>query len=343
MNILITADPELPVPPRLYGGIERVIALLAAGLQARGHAVTLVAHAESCVPVDLVPYPEGARGGLARTVRHAAVIARAAARRRVEIVQSFSRLAYLAPLLALRMRKVMSFQRAVTPRTVRLANRLAHGTLAFTGCSRQLIRPVEATGRWHVVYNALDVDRYAFVPDVAPDAPFVFLGRIEAIKGTHLAIDVARRTGRRLVIAGNVPDHADARAYFRTAVEPHIDGTAVSYAGPVDDRAKAALLGGAAALLMPILWEEPFGIVMIEAMACGTPVIGLCRGAVPEVVEHGITGFVSADADEMVASAAHIGELSRSACRRTVERRFSQGALVDAYEAIYASLLARPV
>src|SRR5690606_10239267 len=112
-------------------------------------------------------------------------------------------------------------------------------------------------------------------------------------------------------------------------IAPHIDGLTVQYVGPVDDAAKSRLLSGAAALLMPVLWEEPFGIVMAEALACGTPVIGLGRGAVPEVVEHGVTGFVCADVAEMIAAVARIPELDRTACRRSAEERFSQRALVD--------------
>ena len=166
----------------------------------------------------------------------------------------------------------------------------------------------------------------------------MFLGRIEPIKGPHLAIEIARRAGRRLVIAGNVPD--DAREYFRTQIEPHVDGRDVVYAGPVDDVAKDALLGSAAAFLMPILWDEPFGIVMAEALACGTPVaFGLRRGSVPEVVTHGVdsarwrtmwTGWSK--------RSAAIPGLSCQACRLAAGvPRFSPTALVDAYESIYAA------
>jgi glycosyltransferase involved in cell wall biosynthesis len=173
---------------------------------------------------------------------------------------------------------------------------------------------------------------------VAPDAPLVFLGRIEEIKGPHLAIDIARRAGRRLVIAGNIPE--EKRGWVETHVLAHVDGDRVRYLGPVDDAQKNALLGNAAALLMPILWDEPFGIVMAEAMACGTPVLGLPRGAVPEVVRHGVTGFVENNIDGIVAAVVRLPELNRAACRARVQKLYSDKAVVDAYEALYHTLVA---
>jgi glycosyltransferase involved in cell wall biosynthesis len=175
---------------------------------------------------------------------------------------------------------------------------------------------------------------------VAADAPLVFLGRIEHIKGVHVAIDVARRAGRRLVIAGTVAD--EHREYFERHVVPAIRGGDVSYVGPVDDNAKSDLLGRALALLMPVLWDEPFGIVMAEALACGTPVIGFDRGAVSEVVDHGHTGIVCGDEAGMVEGVAQVARIDRAACRLTAERRFSAGVLVDAYESLYAELAGVP-
>lgn len=333
MKILVTADPELPVPPRLYGGIERIVELLVIGLRQRGHEVTLLAHPDSTVDCERVPYRGGRSDSPVSTLRNAALVFSETMRRRPDVVQSFGRLAYLTPVLPLSTPKVMSYQREVTPRSVRWSGRAAHGTLYFTGCSRRLIRDVESVGKWRVIHNAVPVDRYRFVESVSADAPLVFLGRIEEIKGPHLAIDVARASGRRLVIAGNVADAH--RAYFETRIEPQVDGNAIAFAGPVDDRQKNDLLGRAAALLMPVLWDEPFGIVMAEALACGTPVIGLSRGAIPEVIDHGVTGYVCEDTAAMIDAVGHIGSLSRAACREAAERRFSKAALVDAYEALY--------
>jgi glycosyltransferase involved in cell wall biosynthesis len=333
VRILVTADPQLPVPPRLYGGIERVIALLIEGLVARGHDVCLVAHRESHVPCQVIPY-EAETEGAVPMARRAMTIAQAVWSFRPDVVQSFGRLATLAPILPWPTPKVMSYQREVTTRTVQWARTLAGGSLTFTGCSRQLISKIAGVGEWHVVYNAVPTDRLRATTAVADDAPLAFLGRIEHIKGAHVAIEVAKRTGRRLVIAGNVP--SEARSYFDAEIAPNVDGAHIRYVGPVDDVQKADLLGGAAALLMPILWEEPFGIVMAEALACGAPVLGLRRGSVPEVVDDGTTGFVADDVEGLVAAVAKIGTLDRGACRRAAETRFSPTALVDTYESIYA-------
>jgi glycosyltransferase involved in cell wall biosynthesis len=268
-----------------------------------------------------------------------ATIARRGLAGRFDVIHSFGRLAYLLPLLPLRIPKLMTYQREVTRASILKANRLSRGTLEFSAISRAMMKGVDDVGRWHLVYNGVSLQAYRFVPQVAPDAPLVFLGRIEHIKGTHLAIDIARRSGRKLVIAGNIPDaHRD---YFERQVKPHIDGDRISYVGPVDDRQKDELLGRACAFLMPILWEEPFGIVMAEALACGTPVLGLARGSVPEVVEDGVTGFVRADADELAATVDRIASIDRRACRKRAERLFSDRAVVDGYLQVYADMRAR--
>jgi glycosyltransferase involved in cell wall biosynthesis len=166
----------------------------------------------------------------------------------------------------------------------------------------------------------------------------VFLGRVERIKGPHHAVEVARRSGRRLVIAGNLPETGPDAQFARSLVAS-LDGERARYVGPVDDSQKNALLGRAAALLMPIEWEEPFGIVMAEALACGTPVLGLARGSVPEVVEHGRTGFVSHDVDEMVGHVGRIDELDRAACRESARRRFSSSVMAEGFLDVYRAAL----
>jgi glycosyltransferase involved in cell wall biosynthesis len=176
---------------------------------------------------------------------------------------------------------------------------------------------------------------YTLVPAVPADAPLVFLGRLEAIKGVHHAVAIASEARRRLIIAGNRVGTPSGNQYFEREIRPHLDRERVTYVGEVDDAQKDSLLGGAAALLMPIEWDEPFGIVMIEALACGTPVIGLSRGSVPEVVEDGVTGFVVDDVDGMVAAIGRIGDIDRRRCRESVERRFDVSRMVDDYEASY--------
>jgi glycosyltransferase involved in cell wall biosynthesis len=337
VRVALTADPELPVPPKLYGGIERVIDMLARGLVARGHDVTVFAHPESETAGRLVPWPGRSSISVTDTARNAAALAREAMNGRFDLVHSFSRIAYLAPILPLNMPKIMTYQRAITLRSVRYGHALSRGTLSFTAISDWMMRHVSGFGRWAMVPNGVPLDVYDFSPAVAPDAPLVFLGRVEEIKGPHLAIEIARRTGRRLLIAGNIPD--EKQTWVEANVLSHIDGDRIQYVGPVDDAQKNALLGRAAAFLMPILWDEPFGIVMAEAMACGTPVLGLDRGAVPEVVEDGITGFVRADIDGLVQAVDQLSSIDRTACRARVDRLYSQDAVVEGYLDAYRESL----
>lgn len=337
LRIALTADPELPVPARLYGGIERIVDMLARGLAARGHDVTLFAHPDSATAGRLIPWPGHSSRSKTDTARNAATLARAVFAGQFDLIHSFSRIAYLAPILPLAMPKLMTYQRKITRRSIRLGVALSRGTLSFTAISRCMMQGVADLGTWHLVFNGVPLTTYRFCPDPGPEVPLVFLGRIEKIKGPHLAIEVARLSGVPLVIAGNVPlEHQD---FFDTEIAPHVDGSRVKYIGPVDDEQKNILLQQACALLMPILWEEPFGIVMAEAMACGTPVIGLARGAVPEVVEHEVTGFVCKEINEMVSAVRALGKINRARCRNRAERQFGADVIVDAYECVYREML----
>lgn len=336
LKIAITADPEIPVPPKHYGGIERVVDMLIRGLVARGHDVTLFAHPESNVPCRMVPYPGGNSLSRADTLRNMLAVARGVLGGGYDMVHSFGRIAYLLPLLPLPIPKLMTYQREVTPRSIEWGNKLSKGTLHFSAVSEWMMRRTRHLGDWHLVYNGVPMHVYDFSPSVSDDAPLVFLGRIEHIKGAHLAIEIAKRAGRRLLIAGNIP--REHQAYFDEQVKPYLDGERIAYIGSVDDVQKNALLGQAVAFLMPILWEEPFGIVMAEALACGTPVLGLRRGAVPEVVEDGVTGFVREDVDGLVEAVGRIGELDRRASRVRAERMFSDHAVVEAYLDVYHRL-----
>lgn len=334
-HVALTADPMIPVPPTLYGGIERVVDMLVRRLVDGGHQVTLFAHRDSDTSGRLVPYGGVRPGHPLDLVRNTLSIARLAVSR-PDVVHSFGRLASLLPLLPTSVPKVMSYQREPTLSQVQQAVRLAQrGTLAFTGCSEHIASKMRPIAPSYTVYNGVPLSVFPFRPRVEADAPLVFLGRIERIKGTHTAIDVARSSGRRLVIAGNVSDEA----YFEREIRPHLSDR-IEYVGPVDDAQKSELLGRALAFLMPIEWEEPFGIVMAEALACGTPVIGTPRGSVPEVVREGRTGYVRRDVQSMASAVGEVDRLDRAACRADCEARFSDGAIADAYLDVYRQRIA---
>jgi glycosyltransferase involved in cell wall biosynthesis len=337
MRILVTADPELPVPPTLYGGIERIIDLLVRGLQARGHTVGLVAHPDSTCPVDRLFAWAGSRSQhTIDTLCNTATLWTALQQFQPDLIHSFSRLQYLLPVLPTSLPKIMSYQRQPTPHTIRWAVRLAGRSLTFTGCSEYICRQGRAAGGvWHPIHNAVEIEKYHFRPTVAVDAPLVFLSRVERIKGAHTAIAAARLAQRRLVIAGNQGNTPEAQHYWHDTIAPHLDSSQIDYVGPVNDAQKNQLLGQAAAMIVPIEWEEPFGIVFAEALACGTPVISCPRGALPEIVRPGVDGFLINSIEEAHEAIEGIQQLNRYDCRQRAEQNFSAEAIVEQYEQLY--------
>jgi glycosyltransferase involved in cell wall biosynthesis len=336
----MTVDPYIPVPPSGYGGIERVVDMLVRAFIQRGHDLTLLAHPDSRTPARLIPYGTPPHVG---AIPRATELAHAAAaiwrHRRADVIHSFGRLAALLPVLPLRnVIKVQSYQRESIPwRSIARATALAGPSLAFTGLSAGMYRgkPAAGVGRWTTIPNGVETSRYTFQASVPPEAPLMFLGRIEAIKGTHHAIAIAKGARRQLIIAGNCPSGAEHARYFNRQIAPHIDGSDVVYLGEVDDRQKNAWLGRAAALLMPIEWEEPFGIVMTEALACGTPVIAFRRGSVPDVIRDGVNGFSCSTVAEAIEAVRRVAEIDRAAVRADCEARYDVHELVALYERVY--------
>jgi glycosyltransferase involved in cell wall biosynthesis len=183
------------------------------------------------------------------------------------------------------------------------------------------------------VYHGVDADELPFSP--AGGDALAFFGRIHPDKGTATAIEIAARAGRRLVICGIVQD----QAYYRECVEPHVDGDRVTYLGPIGPHRRAEILGSSLALLHPIAFAEPFGLSVVEAMMCGTPTITFALGSMPEIVEHGATGFLAANVDDAVGMVDRVSTLERAHCRRVAEKRFSASRMVDDYIAVYRDVI----
>jgi glycosyltransferase involved in cell wall biosynthesis len=337
-------DPYIKVPPDHYGGIERVVADLGDRLARSGHDVTLWAAPGSRVDGRVAAF--GREGEWTRwsNVRNTLTLAGRLLRPlRFDVIHNFGRLAYLAPVLARDVAKVQTYMRTVNPANMATARRLGAHRLHYTAVSaaiRDTGRP--GGGDWSVIYNCAVPARYPFVGGTDPaTAPLVFLGRLERCKGVHHAIAVARRINRRVIIAGNISPLAHEQAYFREEIAPQLDGDRVTYVGPVDDEQKRALLGQAAAMLLPIEWEEPFPVVLPESMLCGTPLIAFRRGGVPEGIDHGRTGFLCDTVDEMSALVARLPDLDRAVVRAEAERRFSDTAIAAEYERLYARVAAQ--
>jgi glycosyltransferase involved in cell wall biosynthesis len=337
LHIAIIADPEIPVPPLLYGGIERIINSLIIELKQKGHHVSLFAHPDSKTIADKqYSYPsvqQSITGLLGNTLSVSRLLFS-----RPDVIHSFGRLAYLSALLPTGIPKIMSYQREPTLSQIQKSMKIAaKGSLMFTGCSNYITNQITPFAPAETVYNSVSMSDYTFCSEVKDDAPLVFLGRIEPIKGTHHAITIAKQTNKKLVIAGNIPDYA--RAYFNEQVKPFIDGEQITYVGPVNDAQKNTLLGSALAFLMPIEWNEPFGIVMAEALACGTPIIALKGGSTTEVVINGNNGFLCDDVNEMITTVQNIHNINRKNCRDDAEKRFSSTVMASAYESLYFNMI----
>lgn len=344
LRILLLMDPLIRVPPLHYGGIERVVDDLARGLSARGHEVTLWACPGSETAAALEPF--GREGEWTRwsNLRNTA---RVTARfwthpRRFDVVHNFGRLAYLLGILRRDVAKVQTYMRRIDTANIRWTERLGSRKLHYTTVSAAIRDTgIGGGGRWSVIYNCATPERYEPRTDTDPAAaPLLFLGRLERCKGAHTAIDVAELLDRRLVIAGNVSTLPEEKEYFERELAPRIDGRRVTYVGPVADEAKARLLAGSAALLMPIEWLEPFPVVLPEALLSATPVIAFRRGGMPEGITDGLTGFLCDTAEEMAAAVRRLPEIDRAACYREGMRRFSRDAIVDGYERLYERLRA---
>ncbi|WP_091148560.1 glycosyltransferase family 4 protein [Mucilaginibacter pineti] len=338
MKIAIIVNPLIPVPPEHYGGIERIIFMLIQELVIMGHNVTLYAHQDSVPGCPLVPYREHAQystGDFLRINFLTAKIAFAG----FDLVHTFGRMSNIALLMFSGIKKIVSYQLPPTVLRVKNAAGLArNGTLQFTACSNFIAGQIKDFCKVTTIYNGVDIRDYDFQETVQPDAPLVFLGRIQKEKGTAIAIKLALQTGNKLVIAGNVPMEAIHQQYFEEEVKPFIDGITIRYIGPVNNAEKNVLLGNAKAFLMPVMWDEPFGIVMAEALACGTPVIGFNRGALPEIIENGKNGFLCRDYEEMCQAVQNAGAIDRHQCRETARIKFSAEVIARHYEELYKQM-----
>jgi glycosyltransferase involved in cell wall biosynthesis len=336
-------DPFIPVPPLEYGGIERVLADLANGLVKRGHSVTLWAGPGSLVAGRVEPFGKVGEWSSWSNLRNFSVVTARLMRHRssFDIVHNFGRLAYLTAILPAALPKIQTYMRVVNPNNMRKARLLGACKLHYTAVSN-FIRDTGKIGggEWTVIYNCANADEYKFNADVDPEAaPLIFLGRLERCKGAHHAIAVARHLSRRLIIAGNISPLAHEKEYFHGEIEPQIDGKLVTYVGAVNNQQKNDLLRTAAAMLTPIEFEEPFPIVLAESLLCGTPVISFARGGMPEGIEHGKTGFLCSNPDEMSAYVPKLPTINRRDCRAEAERRFSDTAIITEYEQLYQRML----
>jgi glycosyltransferase involved in cell wall biosynthesis len=331
------------VPPKLYGGTERVVAHLTDGLVDLGHEVTLFAAADAETRARLIPVrdqairldPHPLKSDLAA---HMTMLSEVLKR-----VDEFDVIHFHTDMI-----HFPFFARHADKTVTTLHGRLDLKDLpgvyerwngfALVSISDDQRRPLPAANWKATVHHGMPAELYRFSPE--PQGYLAFLGRISPEKGPERAIEIATKLNKPLKMAAKV-DAAD-KVYWETVIKPMVEGNPlVEFVGEIGDHQKSAFLGGAEALLFPIDWPEPFGLVMIEAMACGTPVVAFRCGSTPEIVEDGATGYLVETVEQAVAAAGRAHLLDREAIRARFELRFSATAMARRYLDVYGDLLAR--
>lgn len=339
MRIAQVAPLFESVPPKGYGGTERVVHSLTEELIRQGHDVTLFASGDSQTKARLyAPCPRSLRTDkdcFDPAAYHVLMIEQVwQEARRFDLIHFHCD---WVPFLLARRIDVPSVHtmhgRLDVPGLASLFQEFRDIPVVSISDAQRI--PVPWLNWQATVYHGLPTQPYTFHPRAGDY--LVFLGRISPEKGVDAAIEIAHRAGMPLKIAAKV-DQRDQR-YYDEVVKPLLKASGVEYIGEVGPQEKDLLLGKARALLFPIDWPEPFGLVMIESLACGTPVIGYRRGSVPEIIEHGKTGFIVDNIHDAVAAIGRVGALRRTDCRRAYEQRFSPTRMADNYLAVYQELV----
>lgn len=351
MRIAQIAPLWVPVPPRTHGGTEFIVSILTEELRRRGHDVTLFASGDSRTSGQLISTcPRALWRDPSLKDPHACImhlLAQVASRARdFNIIHNHAGF-YFAPFARyLKTHAVMTLHRPIQPESHRLLLQ-EKDFITFVAISRDQAQSAAPLPIARVIYNGLPLDRYTFSEN--PKGYALFLSRIAPDKGIIEAIEAARLAEKKLIIAGNIVRRKavgqDDYDFFIRRIKPRIDGTTILYVGEVEFARKVELLQGADVLLFPVRRREPFGLVPVEAMACGTPVIAFRAGSTPELIEHGKTGFLVKSIREMADAIPLVKEIRRSACREEAEKRFTLTQMVDEYEKLYNELLghtARP-
>ena len=323
LRIAHIAPVATTIPPPKSGSVEMMTSLLTEGLVAQGHDVTLFATGDSTTTAKLhATYPHGYWHDLAAAVERAAdfdIIHYEAAYYPMSL--AFVRLSQI-PI-------VQTLHHSPTVEEVKLWSRYPEAP--FVAISNEQARLLDGLNVIGTVLHGIDTDSFTLRDQ--PDDYLLFLGRFTEGKGVLQAIEIAKRVGMRLILAAAEDD------YYRQHVAPHVDGRHIVYVGEADHAAKDKLYGGARALLYPIQAREPFGLVLAEAMACGTPVAALDRGAVREIVDDGMTGIVFGDLEQMVNDLPRVFDLDRRRVRARAVARFGIARMVDEYIRVYRQLL----
>jgi len=336
MKVALIAGPFIAVPPSDYGGTELFVAQLAEGLQKQGIDVVVYANGESTVQAErrwLYEHSQWpikhAESAWIKELNHTSW-AIADALTHCDLIHVQSALG----LVSVRFMKHPAVLTLHGPHDPSLSEYYGHyPEVQYVAISHAQAQR-ESMPKLRTIHHGLEVNLYQLVEH--KQQYLSFIGRIAPIKGTHIAIDVAQRSGIPLKIAGEVQPMF--REYFENKIRPKIDGKLIEYVGPADLQAKNELLGNSMAMLFPIQWNEPFGLVMVEAMACGTPVVAMPGGSVPEIVVEGVSGHICRSVRQMTTCIQQLS-IKPSIIRRYVEDNFSIGKMVQGYLGVYRDAL----
>lgn len=342
MRIGLIAPPWVPVPPTAYGGTEAVVHALATGLTTAGHSVVLAASSDSSSPVERPGgFAPAERSGMGQSMSELPHVIRAyEALAGVDLIHDHT---LTGPLYRHRppdIPVVCTMHTVMTPELRSVYRMMARDT-ALVAISRDQAAAAPEVPIARVIHHGVDP---AAIPFGDGGGYALFLGRMDPTKGVVEAVMAAREAGIPLKIAAKMSARAELD-YFREVVEPLLGGNE-EFLGEPDAAGKLKLLGGALALINPLQWDEPFGMVMIEALAAGTPVVAIPRGAAPEIVDDGVTGFLRNSTAELGLALRAAAGLDRRACRAAVEHRFSAELMARRHATLYAELLTgelRPV
>lgn len=337
MRVALIAPPWIAVPPPAYGGTEAVLDTLARGLVAAGHEVLLATTGDSTCPVNRTWVYDQARtsdlGDIVVELRH--LLHAYEAIDGADIVHDHTMAGPVYASLLPRDGVLTTNHGLFSDDTRAIYRSIAHRVAIVAISHHQASMASGDVPISRVIHHGIDMSRY---PVGHGGSHLVFLGRMSPTKGVREAIGIARRAGVPLVIAAKMREAAELE-YFATEIKPRLGGD-VEYVGEVGFSDKLDLLGGALALLNPLRWDEPFGLCMVEAMACGTPVIASRRGAAPEIVDHGLTGYICSSPQAMALAVGQAASLDRSACRAAVTAHFSARRMAADHIALYEDVLA---
>jgi glycosyltransferase involved in cell wall biosynthesis len=328
------------VPPPAYGGTELIVSLLTEELVRRGHEVTLFASGDSITEATLESVHHSAlrldpavkEFGIYESLQLSSAFQRAD---EFDVMHSHVGCAALPYAKLVKTPLVHTLHGIFTPDNEKMFQHAKEQS--FISISKAQIEPRLGLNCVATVYNAIDVKKHRFYPESDSPPYLCFLGRISPEKGTHHAIEIAKQVGIPLKIAGKI-DIVDVE-YYEKDIKPHIDGTHIQYLGEANHVEKNELMGKALATLFPITWREPFGLVMIESMVAGTPVIAIRMGSTSEVILDGKTGFICDSIEECVAAVRKVDQIDRMACHDHVATNFSVERMADGYEAVYRQVM----